>query len=234
MRELKYKIFYSILTIILTSLSCYIYINQLMYVLTYYLLYNMNSQRFIFTKLTELFFTYIKFSLISGLFFSLPCILFSFWLFFIPGLYKYERQYLNWYTSIVIIIFILSCILNYYLILPNVLNFFLFFENNNNFFPVHFEARLKDYLFPILLLLFNITLCFQIPSIIILLLFFNFIDYNYLVKNRKYFYLTFIFISALIAPPDIYNQVVLTLLIIMLYELLLFCLFFVNRFFSIS
>ena len=233
-KEIRFKIFYSFLTILITSLSCYLYINQLIYFLASYLLHNMNSQRFIFTKLTELFTTYLKFSLITGSIISIPFIIFSFWLFFIPGLYKYERNYLNYFIFFVIILFSLSWAVSYHFILPNILKFFLHFENDNVYFPVHLEAKLNDYLFPIFILLMNILICFQLPSILTLLLFFNVIDFEYLIKKRKYFYISFIFLSALISPPDIYNQFILTCLIIIVYELFIFILFFFYRFFSIS
>lgn len=77
-KELKLKTLYSLLTILITIISCYVHINQLIYIFTSYLLNNMNSHRFIFTGLTEVFFTYIKFAFIIGLFFSIPFILLNF------------------------------------------------------------------------------------------------------------------------------------------------------------
>lgn len=230
-KELKYKFMYSLLSILMTIITCYIYINQLIYVFSSTLLHYMNSHRFIFTQLTEVFFTYFKFSIIIGILISIPFILINFWLFLLPGLYKYEKLYLNIYICIILLLFIISIIVNYYFIFPNILKFFLYYENNNLFFPIHFEAKINQFIFPILLLLFNITLCFQIPSIFILLLFFKIIEFKYLIKKRKYFYIFFIMLSALIAPPDIYSQIILTLIIIGVYEIFLFILFFFNRFF---
>lgn len=52
-KELKIKFFYMLLSFMLTFIACYSYINQIIYKLTIHLLSNMNSPRFIFTKLTE-------------------------------------------------------------------------------------------------------------------------------------------------------------------------------------
>jgi sec-independent protein translocase protein TatC len=230
-KEFKLKIFYSVLTIILTSISCYIYIKQLIYLITFYLLDNMYTNRFIFTQLTEVFFTYFKFSIFCGILFSLPIIFFFIWLFFIPGLYNYERKYINWYCLLIFVLLIVSILLNYYFILPNILKFFLYFEQNNMYFPIHFEAKLSNYLFSIVLLLLNITLCFQIPAILSFLLYFNIVKVENLIKKRKYIYITFILISALISPPDLYNQILLSFFIIFFYELFIFLLFFFKNFF---
>ena len=77
-KEIKFKLIYSLISIIITSIVCYNFINQLIYLITAYLLHNMNSHRFIFNELTEVFFTYLKFSIILGFFFTLPFIIFNF------------------------------------------------------------------------------------------------------------------------------------------------------------
>jgi Sec-independent protein secretion pathway component TatC len=76
-KEIKLKLYYNILSIILTFIVCYIYINQIIFILIKYLLYNMESHRFIFTKFTEVFYTYIRISLISSILICFPFILFN-------------------------------------------------------------------------------------------------------------------------------------------------------------
>lgn len=233
-KELKLRFYYIIFSIFSTFITCYIYIDQIMYVLTHYLLYNMSSHRFIFTKLTEVFYTYIQFSLISSLLICFPFILINLWLFIVPGLYRHEKFYFEGFLFLIFFLFISSFLISYNYILPNILKFFLYFENNNKFIPIHFEARIQEYLIPIYVLLFNLMLCFQFPTLIILLLYFHIIDYKLLIKKRKYFYLFFLFLSALIAPPDIYSQILLTIIMLTVYEILLFVLFFFRNLFFIS
>ena len=88
--EIKYRIFYIILSIIFTFIICYLYKEQFIYLLTNYLLYNMASHRFIFTKLTQILITYIKFSIFLSLFINIPFIILHLLYFFITALYKHE------------------------------------------------------------------------------------------------------------------------------------------------
>ena len=88
--EVKYRICYIILSIILTFFICYLYKEQFIYLLKNYLLYNMASHRFIFTKLTQILITYIKFSIILSFFINIPFIIVHFLYFFITALYKHE------------------------------------------------------------------------------------------------------------------------------------------------
>ena len=46
----------------------------------------------IFTGLPEAFFTYLKVAFLTGLMLSSPVILYQFWMFVAPGLYKTERR----------------------------------------------------------------------------------------------------------------------------------------------
>ena len=230
LNELKLRFLYCCLTIIISSIICYIYSDQIIYILTNNLLSNMKSHRFIFTTLTEIFFTYIKFSIITGVLISWPFIIFQIWLFLLPGLYKFEKLILDFFILISLISFIFSIIINYYIILPNILKFFLNFENNNNFFPLHFEAKLENYLLFTLKLFANIILCFQFPFIICILLFFNVISYKFFINNRKIFYIIFLFLSAIIAPPDVYSQLLIFFLLSILYELILYLFIFYKYF----
>ena len=52
------------------------------------------GDKLIFTGLPEAFFTYLKVSFLSGLFLAVPVILFEFWMFMAPGLYKREKHLL--------------------------------------------------------------------------------------------------------------------------------------------
>ena len=88
--EIKYRIFYIIISLLITFIVSYLYKEQLIYLLTHYLLYNMASHRFIFTKLTQILLTYIKFSIILSFFINVPFILLHALYFFIAALYKHE------------------------------------------------------------------------------------------------------------------------------------------------
>lgn len=88
--ELKYRFLYIIFSILITSIFCYILKEQLIYLLIKYLLYNMSSHRFIFTQLTQILITYIKFSVILSFFINIPFIILHCFYFINPALYKHE------------------------------------------------------------------------------------------------------------------------------------------------
>lgn len=222
--EIKYRFIYIILSFLITSIFCYILKEQLLYLLIKYLLYNMSSHRFIFTKLTQILITYIKFSLIFAFFYNLPFLLMHCFYFLNSALYKHEWIY--WFKILFISIFFyfLSIFLNYFFIFPKILDLFLNFEKNNYYFPLHFEAKIDDFISTAFLWFFNLVICFQIPIIIHVFLYYKWINIKNILINKKYFYLFFIFISAFLAPPEIITQLTLFLFFSFIYEILLFIL----------
>ena len=70
----------------------------------------------IFTGLPEAFFTYLKVSFLSGLMVASPVILYQFWMFVAPGLYRKERRLL---TPIVILssfFFVAGALFGYFIL----------------------------------------------------------------------------------------------------------------------
>jgi sec-independent protein translocase protein TatC len=53
------------------------------------------GETLIYTGLPEAFFTYLKVSFLTGLILASPIILYEFWMFVAPGLYKNERLMLS-------------------------------------------------------------------------------------------------------------------------------------------
>ena len=181
----------------------------------------MASHRFIFTKLTQILITYIKFSIFLSLFINIPFIILHLLYFFITALYKHE--FIIWFFWIIfsIFIYLFSIIITYYYIFPSILNLFLNFEKYNFFFPLHFEAKIEEFISMMYFLFLNTIICFQIPIIINLLIYFKYINLNFIFKNRKIWYFILFNLSALISPPEILNQIFIYLLLIILFEIVI-------------
>ena len=143
--EVKLRFLYVIFSIINTFFISYLYKNQIIFIITKYLLNNMNSHRFIFTDLTLVLFIHLKLILFISILINIPFLIIHFIYFMINSLYIHElKSYINISINS-ILIFFFSIYINYNYIFPQILNFFLSFENKNNFFPLHFEAKFEDF-----------------------------------------------------------------------------------------
>jgi len=227
--ELKLRFYYYMLTLSLTIFFCYLYNDAIIYMFVNPLLIKMNSQRFIFTGLKEIFFMYLKFSFLLGFFFSIPALIIQCVSFLLNGLYYYECKILFFFFLLSNLLFLFGFFLGYKIIIPNAWNFFLEFENKNMYFPLHFEAKLNNYLFFIVNLLLGIIICFQIPAFFFISFSFNWLENNYFLINRKLIYIISIFTGTLISSPDIFSQLFIFCIFILSYEISFLCLLFLTK-----
>ena len=189
------------------------------------------GRRLIFTALHETFFTYIKVALFAALFISLPFLLIQLWIFVAPGLYKNEKNVVVPYLLATPILFILGSALVYYLIMPLAIKFFLSFESigGNGALPIQLEAKVNEYLSLIMRLILAFGLCFQLPVALTLMARGGLVSSEGLKKNRKYVIVGIFAIAAILTPPDPISQIGLGIPILLLYELSIIAVSFIEK-----
>ena len=189
------------------------------------------NRRLIFTALHETFITYLKLAFFTSLFISSPIILTQVWKFIAPGLYKNEKRALLPYLIATPVLFIFGGLLVYYLVMPLAIEFFLSFESvgNSGSIAIQLEAKVNEYLSLIMRLIFAFGISFQLPVILSLLARINVIDSIYLKKRRKYVIVIIFAVAALLTPPDPITQIGLALPLLILYELSIFVVKFIEK-----
>ena len=189
------------------------------------------DRRLIFTALHETFITYLKLAFFTSLFITSPFILTQLWKFIAPGLYKDEKRALLPYLIATPTLFLLGGMLVYYLVMPLAINFFLSFETTTEIsgLPIQLEAKVNEYLSLIMRLIFAFGISFQLPVMLSLLAHVGFIDSNYLRKRRKYVVVIIFAVAAILTPPDPITQIGLGIPLLILYELSILSVKFIEK-----
>ena len=189
------------------------------------------GRRFNFTALHESFFTYIRVAIFASLFVSLPFLLIQLWIFIAPGLYKNEKNVVLPYLLATPILFILGSALVYYLIMPLAIKFFLSFESigGNGALPIQLEAKVNEYLSLIMRLILAFGVCFQLPVALTLMARVGLVSSEGLKKNRKYVMVGVFAVAAILTPPDPISQIGLGIPILLLYELSIIAVSFIEK-----
>ncbi|MDY6825083.1 MAG: twin-arginine translocase subunit TatC [Thermodesulfobacteriota bacterium] len=169
----------------------------------------------IFTGLPEAFFTYLKVSLLAGFILALPVIFYEFWMFVAPGLYKKERKLIVPVVLISLLFFAAGALFGYYLVFPYGFKFFLGFATET----IRPFPSMREYLSFAAKLLLAFGLAFELPLVITCFARFGFVTVPFLKKNRKYAILIFFGGSAILTPPDVVTQIMLSIPLMALYEL---------------
>ena len=221
--ELRKRLLWSFLYIIIVFIACFFFADQLFSFLAaplVSLLDTENGQGFIYTALQEAFFTELKISFFFALFFSFPLIAIQIWKFIAPGLYKNEKNAFLPFLIATPILFFAGGAMVYYLISPVAWKFFLSYQNSDSSgVPIRLEAKMGEYLSLMMRFIFAFGLAFQLPVIIGLLAKANLVTHINLRKFRKYAIVIAFLSAAFLTPPDPFSQISLALPIIILYEI---------------
>ena len=189
------------------------------------------GRRMIFTALQETFITYLKVAFFAAMFIASPIILTQIWKFVAPGLYKNEKKALLPYLIATPVLFLLGGMLVYYLIMPLAIKFFLSFETSAHLsnLPIQLEAKVNEYLSLIMRLIFAFGISFQLPVLLSLLARVGFINSQYLKKRRKYVIIIIFTVAAVLTPPDPITQIGLGIPLLILYELSILSVRFIEK-----
>ncbi|PID74034.1 MAG: twin-arginine translocase subunit TatC [Desulfobacterales bacterium] len=169
----------------------------------------------IFTGLPEAFFTYLKVAFIAGIFISSPVLLYQFWAFVAPGLYKKERLFLLPVVILSTFFFAGGALFGYFLVFPYGFQFFLDFAGEN----IQAMPSMKEYLAFSSKLLLAFGLIFELPLVLTAMSRMGLVTPAFLRTNRKYAVLIFFIAAAIITPPDVVTQCFMALPLMLLYEI---------------
>ena len=224
--ELRNRIIFLIMFFFISFFICYYYSTQIYNFLLYPLEKNLIAlgleRKLIYTGLGEAFSSYIKLSFFISIFMVFPYINWHLYRFISPALYKKERKFFYPLLIVSPMLFYIGCFFAYYFVFPLAWKFFLSFETHTiSTVPIELQAKISEYLSLSMRIIIAFGLVFQLPVILIILLKTGIVSKESLRKKRKYAFLLFFIIGAVITPPDIISQIAIALPMYLLFEVTL-------------
>jgi len=162
---------------------------------------------------TEGFVVRLKVAFVAGLFLSSPFWLAQLWGFVSPGLYKNEKKVVYPAIALSAVAFIAGAFFGYW-ILPYTVAYFRSFAMTG----MMINWSLGKYLDFSLRILVAFGLVFELPLIVYLLARVGVVTTTQLRKHRRHVAIGVLIASGVITPPDIFTMIVLTIPLIILYE----------------
>lgn len=166
-------------------------------------------------KMSEQFSMHIIVSLVAGFIVSFPYIFYEFWSFIKPAMYDKEKKTAGgavFYTSL---LFMMGVAFGYYLIAPLSVHFLGNYRVSEE---VISNPTLRSYVQTISSVVLASGIVFELPVLSYFLTKIGLITPDFLKKYRRHSLVLILALSALITPPDIFSQVMVSLPLIILYE----------------
>lgn len=154
-------------------------------------------------------------SILAGFIVSFPYIVFEFWKFISPGLYENERKNARGFIFIASLLFFIGVLFGYYIVTPLSINFLGNYTVSSEIFN---DFDLSSYIGLLRASVLASGIIFELPIIVYFLTKVGIITPAFLRKNRKISLVVVLSLSAIITPPDIVSQIIVSIPILILYE----------------
>jgi sec-independent protein translocase protein TatC len=218
--EVRVRLFYIIFSFSLTFFVSYLYSDILMYIYVTPFVDEFEQKKFIFTNLSEAFYSCISLSLNISIICTLFLIIYMIFSFLKAGLYKKEFYLLKNIVCVLMVSLLLSFLFVYFTLLPRIIFFFTQFESSK-LFELTLEAKILDYLDLVQNCLFWISIAFQFPVLLFLSIYLKLFSIKSLLNKRKGLIILCFIMGAVFSPPDVFTQVLIALPLCISLELMI-------------
>jgi sec-independent protein translocase protein TatC len=226
LEDLRKRLAFSIVAIILVTVAAWFFHEKIYEILsrpvTQYL---PEGKGLVYTTLPAPFMVYIKVSFLTAIFAASPFIFLQLWYFVAPGLYRKEKKYVVPFVLFTSVFFTLGALFGYFIAFPFACRFFI--NMGKEFEPV---ITVDQFFSLALRILLGIALVFELPTLVFFLSRMGLITSRWMVKNFKYAFLVVFIIAAIITPsPDVFNQSLIAIPMLVLYGLGILIAFFFGK-----
>lgn len=166
----------------------------------------------------EAFLLHIKVCLIGGIIVSFPYVLYEFWKFVRPGLYTTEVSATRGVVGVGSLLFLLGVAFGYFILSPFAINFLVGYQ-----LPMVNEGQsiIKAKSFVNYMIMFTLPagLIFELPIIVYYLARMGIVTSAGMRQYRRHSIIGILLLSAMITPPDVMTQIIVSIPVYILYEL---------------
>ncbi|WKD86524.1 Sec-independent protein translocase protein TatCy [Polaribacter huanghezhanensis] len=167
-------------------------------------------------SLTQQLMSSLWVSFILGIILAFPYLLWELWRFISPGLHKTERRKSRGFLFIASFLFFIGVAFSYYVIMPMSVSFFYGYQISENIVN---NFTLDSYISLFTNTMIGISLVFELPVVIYFLSKLGLVTPSFLRKYRKHALVLVLILSAIITPPDVASQIIVSIPILILYEI---------------
>lgn len=213
--ELRERLLRVVLSVLLVFLITASFANEIYTYLAEPLLRHLpKNSSMIAIDVASPFFTPFKLAFVLAVFIAIPYILYQFWAFVAPGLYRHERKMILPLLLASTILFYGGAAFAYFLVFPLVFGYLTSAAPTG----VTVMTDIATYLDFVLAMFFAFGLSFQIPILTFVLIWVGVISHESLAEKRPYVIVGVFIVAMFLTPPDALSQTLLAVPMWLLFE----------------
>ena len=158
-------------------------------------------------------------SIWAGVILAFPYVLYEVWKFISPALYENERKLARGFILTASLLFFIGVLFGYYLITPLSVNFLGSYSVSPE---VRNQIDLNSYISVVRSSVISCGIIFELPIVVYFLTKLGVITPAFMRKYRRHAVIVVLIIAAIITPPDVVSQIIVSIPIMLLYEISIF------------
>ena len=162
------------------------------------------------------FSTHVTTSILVGFIVAFPYVFWELWRFIRPALYDNETRFARGIVFFSSVLFITGVLFGYYIIAPLSVNFLGSYQVSGS---VANQISLTSFIATVTTVSFANGIIFELPILVYFLTKIGLLTPDFMRVYRKHALVLILFLSAIITPPDITSQILVSLPLIVLYEI---------------
>jgi len=176
----------------------------------------LHNTKLVFLAPAEGFWMNMKIAMVAALILALPVIFQQLWSFISPGLHSKEKKYVVPFVITATALFLVGGAFCFFIVLPFAMGFLLTYKVGDFMMPLLSVGQYVDFCLKFILAFGAV---FELPIIILFATRMGLITTQTLAKNRRYAILIAFIVAAILTPtPDVFNQTLMAVPMIILYE----------------
>jgi sec-independent protein translocase protein TatC len=215
LEELRWRIIYSLIGLVVGTIICWFVIDYLVDVILLKPARDSGSDLQNLRPFGQLF-LYFQVAIIGGIVLSLPNLFYQLWKFISPALRKNERKYIWWIVVFSSVCFLSGIVFAYFVMLPLALKFAEQFGSK----AIQNQFAIDEYMSIIISVMLGSGFVFELPMISFFLTKLGILTPNFMKKYRRHAIVIIMILAAFLTPgADPVSQVVLAVPLVILYEI---------------
>ena len=158
-------------------------------------------------------------AIIAGFIIAFPYVMYQFWSFIKPALYENERRHASGAVIIMSGLFFIGVLFGYYLIVPFSLDWLAGYSISSE---VINQINILSYISSVTSIVIAGGVAFELPVLVYFLSTIGILTPKFLRKYRRHSYVVLLIIAAIITPPDVLSQMIVSVPLIILFEVSIF------------